>query len=96
MDDLTFSFCGRLTGEQRSDSTRKKPVYQTPPLEGLLRQMAEQLMGNHGLNPSRQEPEYLHEAFQRLILEFLFANYDKKFMELGIHDEFQQEETRPK
>jgi hypothetical protein len=64
------------------------PEYE--PLEGLLRQMAEQLTGDHGLESSRADPEYLHEAFQRLILEFLFANDDKKFMGLETHNEFRK------
>jgi hypothetical protein len=68
------------------------PVYN--PLESLLEDMAEQLRGDHekgevqlkGLNPdhkedqSRKQADYLHEAFQRLIIKFLFAHYGEDFM----------------
>ena len=64
------------------------PDYQ--PLEALLKQMASHLKGDHGLIQSRWHPEYLHEVFQRLILEFLFANYDEEFMDLETHDEFRK------
>ena len=60
------------------------------PLEELLKQMADQLTGDHSLEPSRAHPEYLHEAFQRLILEFLVANYSQRFMKLRTHNEFRK------
>ncbi|PVF98013.1 hypothetical protein CPB86DRAFT_873653 [Serendipita vermifera] len=48
------------------------PEYQ--PLEALLSSMANQLKGDHemlGDSDVRKHDEYLHEAFQRLIFEFL-------------------------
>jgi hypothetical protein len=52
------------------------------PLETLLEDMARQLRGDHeqGEDRSRKQDDYLHEAFQRLILDFLFTHYDKSFM----------------
>ena len=56
------------------------PVYQ--PLETLLENMAKQLRGDHEQVPddSRKKDDYLHEVFQRLILNFLFTHDDKSFM----------------
>ncbi|PVF95885.1 hypothetical protein CPB86DRAFT_710269 [Serendipita vermifera] len=45
------------------------PSYQ--PLEALLRAMSLQLAGDFALMEDRSNPEYLHEAFQRLVFEFL-------------------------
>ncbi|CAG8735121.1 11862_t:CDS:2, partial [Acaulospora colombiana] len=47
------------------------------PLETLLRAMSLQLAGDLGLMESRSDPEYLHEAFQRLIFEFLSEHSSK-------------------
>jgi hypothetical protein len=40
-------------------------------LDALLRSTSIQLRGDHGLASSRSHPEYLHEAFQRLVFELL-------------------------
>jgi hypothetical protein len=52
------------------------------PLETLLDHMSGQLRGNHerSKDQSRKKPDYLHEAFQRLIIDFLFTHYDEPFM----------------
>ena len=62
------------------------------PLETLLKQMTFQLQGDHDLcnDPSRQCDEYLHEVFQRLILEFLFQNINEQFMTTKTHDQFRK------
>jgi hypothetical protein len=44
------------------------------PLDKLLGSMAEHLEGDHSLLSSRSHDEYLHEVFQRLILEFLASH----------------------
>ena len=56
------------------------PTYE--PLQKLLQDMAKQLRGDHkqSKDEPRQQPDYLHEAFQRLIIEFLFDSYGKPFM----------------
>jgi hypothetical protein len=56
------------------------PVYQ--PLELLLENMAQQLRGDHEQVPddSRKKDDYLHEVFQRLILNFLFTHDGNLFM----------------
>jgi hypothetical protein len=65
------------------------------PLEILLKQMAGQLSGDHDLLPSRQHDEYLHEAFQRLILEFMLTNYHEPFMNLKAHDQLRKVDKDP-
>ena len=67
------------------------PAYE--PLEALLEDMAEQLCGDHheqGDDQSRKLPDYLHEAFQRLIIKFLFAHYDEDFMTTQKREEFRK------
>jgi hypothetical protein len=56
------------------------PTYQL--LERLLKQMAQQLDGypERGKDPSRRKDEYVHETFQRLILEFLCQRHGEDFM----------------
>jgi hypothetical protein len=65
------------------------------PLEGLFKLMAGQLTGDHGLLPSRQHDEYLHEAFQRLILEFMLKNYHEPFINLKVHDQLRKVDNDP-
>jgi hypothetical protein len=69
-----------LTDADDEDDSRATFILQFPKtlchagyreLDGLLEAMARQLKGDHGSTPSRRHPEYLHEAFQRLIFEFL-------------------------
>jgi hypothetical protein len=43
----------------------------------------------------KKKDEYLYEAFQRLILEFLFKNYDADFMTLKKSAQFRQVEKSP-
>ncbi|PVF91262.1 hypothetical protein CPB86DRAFT_830672 [Serendipita vermifera] len=50
------------------------------PLEGLLEKMAEQLKGHPELTKERDKEEYLHEAFQRIIFEFISSQYQEPFM----------------
>jgi hypothetical protein len=83
------------------------PFYK--PLEALLKDMAQQLRGdhekgevqlkkldpNHKEDPSRKQPDYLHEAFQRLIIKFLFANYNQKFMTVPKGPDFREHEDMP-
>lgn len=52
------------------------------PLEGLLEKMAEQLKGHPELTKERDKEEYLHEAFQRIIFEFISSQYQEPFMYL--------------
>jgi hypothetical protein len=56
------------------------PFYK--PLDPLFKRMAEQLNGHldKSKDPSRRKDEYLHEALQRIILDFLFNNYEEPFM----------------
>jgi len=59
--------------------------------------MAAQLDGypEKGENPSRKKGEYIHEAFQRLILEFLCKHYDESFMTAEKSDKFRQPKRSP-
>jgi hypothetical protein len=59
------------------------------PLDALLRLMAGQLSGypEESRDPSRRKDEYLHEALQRSIFDFLFNNYDESFMTTKINPE---------
>jgi hypothetical protein len=63
------------------------PFYK--PLDALLRLMARQLSGypEESRDPSRRKDEYLHEALQRSIFDFLFNNYDESFMTTKINPE---------
>ena len=58
-------------------------------LEPFLKNMAELLKGDPEVlgdtDPRRTKDEYLVEAFQRLILNFLFKNHDQSFMKLRKH-----------
>lgn len=56
------------------------PEYQE--LETLLYNMAALLRGDYDFSQDnlRRQDEYLHEAFQRLIYQFLVDNHDQKFM----------------
>ena len=56
--------------------------------------MAAQLDGypEKGEDPSRKKDEYVHEAFQRLILEFLCMCWDESFMTAEKSDKFRQPE----
>jgi hypothetical protein len=51
-------------------------------LENLLALMASQLKGPHELLPDRNQEEYLHEAFQRLIFNFLCRHIKGEFITL--------------
>ncbi|RXW18642.1 hypothetical protein EST38_g7205 [Candolleomyces aberdarensis] len=42
--------------------------------------------GNYNPNDPRTDPEYIHECFQRLILEFVDDNFNKSFMILPIDE----------
>ena len=68
------------------------PIYE--PLEELLKDMAAQLDGYPEKSevPSRRKDEYIHEAFQRLILEFLCKRCDERFMTAEKSDKFRQPE----
>jgi hypothetical protein len=80
-DLITSSHWGNLTGGSDSDDPRIyfiggqafPPVchaeYQ--PLETLLELMSKQLRAAPELLPDRDQDEYLHEVFQRLIFDFL-------------------------
>jgi hypothetical protein len=73
-------------------------------LETLLEEMAWQLRGDHEKgeaqlkkqdanyeeDQSRKHPDYLHEAFQRLIIKFLFANYHEEFMTMTKGPDFRK------
>jgi hypothetical protein len=73
-------------------------------LETLLKDMAWQLSGDHEKgeaqlkeqdakyeeDQSRKLPDYLHEAFQRLIIKFLFANYHEEFMTMTKGPDFRK------
>ncbi|PVF95863.1 hypothetical protein CPB86DRAFT_875329 [Serendipita vermifera] len=87
------SHWNNLTGGSGTDDTRGffletfpsnvcHPRYQA--LEGLLRSMADQLKGYPELTEDkvRNHQEYLHEAFQRLIFEFISANSHESFIVL--------------
>jgi hypothetical protein len=56
-------------------------------LEPLLESMSEHLQGDlfFATDGRRKADEYLHEAFQRLILNFLSANATKPFMDTPKH-----------
>ena len=61
------------------------PEYQA--LEPLFQQMATQLTGDlywagHGGSAEMKDPEFLHEALQRIIFNFLMENHTKPFMKL--------------
>ena len=61
------------------------PQYQE--LEPLFLQMAKQLKGdlywaNYGDTAKMKDPEFLHEALQRIIFNFLMENKTKPFMKL--------------
>jgi hypothetical protein len=61
------------------------PLYES--LDPLFELMARQLSGypEESKDPSRKKDEYLHEAFQRSIFDFLFNNYDESFMTTKIN-----------
>jgi hypothetical protein len=75
------------------------------PLERLLEDMAWQLCGDHEKgeaqlkkqdpgyeeDQSRKQPDYLHEALQRLIIKFLFANYHEGFMTMQKGPDFREQ-----
>ncbi|PVF98075.1 hypothetical protein CPB86DRAFT_759228 [Serendipita vermifera] len=81
VDTIKKSHWSAFTGGVDSDDPRKffigtdfpegvcHPKYQA--LEELLDLMADQLRGDHSLLEDRDRDEYLHEAFQRLIFDFL-------------------------
>jgi hypothetical protein len=50
----------------------------------LLNDMRLHLQGDLDFSKrgDKVDPEYIHEVFQRLILNFLYANYTEKFMDL--------------
>jgi hypothetical protein len=85
------------------------------PLDNLLESLFSQLKGyqeyvalsdmpNRPKDPLREKPEYLHEAFQRIILDFIVKNSDKPFMNLPIgssrrpvsNDTVSQDRTTPR
>lgn len=54
------------------------------PLENLIKDMAKQLVGDYEVSQSkhRKDDAFLHEAFQRTILNFLFKHHSAPFMTL--------------
>jgi len=69
------------------------------PLWPLIRSLAAILVvDSHYLPDSdvRKRPEYICEAFQRLILQFIVSNRDEDFMTCRVHKSFRQVEEVPK
>jgi hypothetical protein len=66
-------------------------------LAPLLEDMSDQLGGDHDASDDalKKKDEYIHEALQRLILEFLFKNYDADFMTLKKSTRYRQIEKFP-
>jgi hypothetical protein len=79
-----------LSSHDRPDNLTH-PVYE--PLWPLIRSLAAILrVDRHWLpeNDVRKRPEYICEAFQRLILEFIVSNRDEDFMTCRVGDTLRQ------
>jgi hypothetical protein len=67
------------------------------PLLPLIKSLAQFLvLDRHWLDPSdkRNEPDYLNEVYQRLILAFILENRDKEFMDHPIDNSYRKVEQR--
>jgi hypothetical protein len=68
------------------------------PLETLICELASFLVVDSCWLPAsdvRKHPEYLNEAFQRIILQFIFINRDKDFMNCAIDTTFRPVQEVP-
>lgn len=95
-ETLTGDRRGSLSQHQLHDEKVLHPAYKQ--LEDLIDRMADLIETEHEFTPDliQSHEEYLHEAFQRLIFNFLWNNYDEPFMRSQRRAEDRQRRPKPK